>query len=108
MIIIANKYLIPRGYTAIAIYPFIILRKKEYSGNTVLINHEKIHLHQQAELLWLFFFIWYVLEFLIRFIALRNRKAAYKNICLEKEAYAMEQNLEYLKARKMFSFLKFL
>ena len=77
-------------------------------NDTVLLNHEKIHLKQQLELLILPFYIWYVLEFVFRFIQHKNRHAAYINISFEKEAYVNERNLQYLNERRFWRFLKYL
>ncbi|MEL0651324.1 MULTISPECIES: hypothetical protein [unclassified Algibacter] len=76
--------------------------------DTVLLNHEKIHLKQQLELLILPFYIWYVLEFVLRFIQYRNWHTAYKNISFEKEAYLNEGDLHYLNERRFWRFLKYL
>ena len=72
-----------------------------------ILNHEKIHLRQQLELLILPFYLWYFAEFLIQFIKLRNRKEAYLNISFEREAYRNQFDLEYLKKRKRFGFMGF-
>ncbi|MGV8946639.1 MAG: hypothetical protein ACOH1N_09435 [Lutibacter sp.] len=71
-------------------------------------NHEKIHLKQQIELLWIFFFVWYFIEYFIRIIQYKKHDIAYRNISFEKEAYKNEQNLNYLEYRKVFAFLKYL
>lgn len=105
MIVIVSKYLIRKDYTAMALFPFIILRKKEYKENAVLLNHEKIHLRQQAELLILPFYLWYLIEFFIRFIYYGNHKQAYHNISFEREAYSNETNPNYLRNRKLFKFI---
>ena len=106
--ILFSKYLIPKNYTGLAIYPFIFLKNKSLSDNWVLINHERIHLKQQLELLWVFFFLWYILEFLFRFVQLRNWNDAYKNISFEKESYENEGNPNYLNERKIWSFINYL
>ncbi|MET2985809.1 hypothetical protein [Aureibaculum conchae] len=106
--ILFSRFLIPKNYTGLAIYPFIFLKNKSLSNNWVLINHERIHLKQQLELLWVFFFIWYTTEFLLRLIWLRNWNEAYKNISFEKEAYENEGNPNYLNQRKFWSFLNYL
>lgn len=77
-------------------------------NNTILINHEKIHLRQQAELLILPFYVLYISEFIIRFIKHRNFKKAYKNISFEKEAYNNDSNPNYLDTRKIWDFIKFI
>ncbi|MDY7394428.1 hypothetical protein UMM65_04185 [Aureibaculum sp. 2210JD6-5] len=106
--ILFSRFLIPKNYTGLAIYPFIFLKNRSLSNNWVLINHERIHLKQQLELLWVFFFIWYTLEFLFHLIRLRNWTAAYKNISFEKEAYENEGNPNYLNERKFWSFINYL
>ena len=105
MILFSNFRL--NNYIAITIWPFIIINKK-YKGDKVLINHEKIHIKQQIELLWLPFFIWYFIEFLVRYLQYKNWNKAYLNISFEREAHDKECDLNYLKTRKWFSFLKYL
>ncbi|UAB75933.1 hypothetical protein [Mesoflavibacter sp. SCSIO 43206] len=101
------KYLVPKGYTAITIYPFIVLKHKRQKDDMILINHEKIHLRQQLELLVLPFFIWYGIEFLIRLVQFKNWSRAYRNISFEREAYENEKDLDYLKGRSFWSFFKY-
>jgi len=76
--------------------------------NYKLINHEKIHLRQQLELLILPFYIWYITEYLIGLIKYRDTKKAYYAISFEREAYANEYNLNYLQTRSFWRFLKYL
>ncbi len=106
--ILISKYIIPKNYTGLAVYPFIFLKNKSLSDNWVLINHERIHLKQQKELLWIFFFLWYIIEFLFHLVKLRDWNKAYHNISFEKEAYDHEGNPNYLKDRKAWSFTKYL
>ena len=107
MVVVA-KYLIPKGYVALTVFPFVFLRGKEGLDDAVLLNHEKIHLRQQAELLIVFFFIWYFSEFLWRFFQNGNWAKAYRAISFEKEAYANEIKLSYLKNRPFWHFLNFI
>ncbi len=69
-------------------------------------NHERIHARQQLEMLVIPFLIWYVLEYLILRLKY-NHDDSYRNIVFEREAYLNESDLDYLKKRKRFSFLKF-
>lgn len=94
-------------YIAITIFPFIIINKL-YKGDLILVNHEKIHVKQQIELLWLPFFIWYFTEFVIRYFQYKNWYKAYLNISFEREARDNETNSNYLKSRKIFAFLKYI
>jgi len=69
-------------------------------------NHERIHLRQQLELLVLPFFVWYGLDYLVKLIRYRNKNKAYRNVIFEREAYENEKNLDYLKSRSFWKFLK--
>ena len=95
----------------ITLYPFIILREKYIDHpwyvkrGIITVNHESIHIKQQAELLVILFYLWYVIEWFIRLFLKGN---AYRNISFEREAYENKDNSEYLKKRKLFSFLKYI
>lgn len=106
-IIICNSFFSKR-FSGMAIYPFIILRNKADSNDKLFINHEKIHLKQQLELLIIPFYLWYIIEYFIRLVVTRDKQKAYLNLSFEKEAYQNEHNLNYLKDRKYYSFLKYL
>ncbi len=106
--IVVFPYILSKSFAAVTIFPFIILKRKESKDDFVLINHEKIHIRQQLELLWILFFIWFALEYLFRLIQYRNSYLAYKNISFEREAYAHEYDIDYLQNRSAFRFLKFL
>jgi len=106
--IFISKYLVPKGYTALTLFPFVFLKSKHFKMNKVLLNHEKIHLRQQLEMLVIPFYLFYVIEFLIRLIQYKNWDKAYRNISFEREAYCNESNLEYLMQRTFWSFLKYL
>ena len=66
--IILNKYLVPNGYSGITIFPFIFLKYKVLKHNEVIINHEKIHLRQQLEMLVIPFYFFYMTEFFVKLI----------------------------------------
>ena len=100
--------MVPRGYNGLTVFPFIFLKFRNLKGNQILINHEKIHLRQQLELLIIPFFVGYVLEFFLRCVHYKKWHLAYKNISFEREAYDNENDLEYLKKRPVWAFLKYL
>lgn len=108
MIIVCQTILKNTKINGITLFPFILLRNQADKSNTILINHEKIHLRQQLELMIVFFYLWYVLEYYYWLIKLKNPNKAYKTISFEREAYAMEGNLNYLNSRKFWGFWKFL
>ncbi|MDN3619732.1 hypothetical protein QWY81_09730 [Polaribacter undariae] len=105
--ILITKYLIPKGFVGITLFPFILLKKKDLKDDKVLVNHEKIHLKQQAELLLIFFFIFYSLEWILKFLRHKNGYLAYKNLSFEREAYQNENNFNYIKNRKFWAFIKY-
>lgn len=105
--ILISKYLVPKGYTGLAIFPFVFLKNKSFKADAVLVNHEKIHLKQQLELLILPFYLLYSVEFLVRLIKYKNWYVAYKNLSFEREAYCNEANMDYLKQRRFWHFIKY-
>ena len=107
MILIVFKYLTPRGFRGLTFYPFVFLADKDDKLNEVFINHEKIHIRQQLELLIVPFYLWYFTEYLFRLLQFRNRKKAYYAISFERESYANEKDLEYLKSRPFWGFMRY-
>ena len=103
--IVRNNIIPLKGFCAMTMFPFIFtrrnLREKE-------MYHELIHCRQQVEMLILPFFIWYVLEWLIRIIIYFDTKKAYKNISFEKEAYSNQEDKDYLKERNFYSWIKYI
>jgi len=108
MIVLVNKFLLAKGFNGVSLWPFVILKNKSLKNDIVFLNHEKIHLKQQAEMLVVFFYLWYGIEFGIRFFQYKNKFLAYRNISFEREAYANEFNLSYIKDRSFWNFLKYL
>lgn len=81
-----------------ALFPFILV-KRNYTHDPTLVNHEKIHLRQQLELLLVFFYLAYVVEWLFK---------GYEGISFEREAHENEKDLGYLKSRGFWRFLKYI
>ena len=92
-----------------AIWPVIFIRQEHAGRYTAKYdNHEHIHLQQQKEMLLIFFYLWYGIEFLIGYAKYRSRMQAYRNISFEREAYANQGNAYYLNERCSWSFIKYL
>ena len=53
------------------------------------------------------FFVIYLTVFLIGYLKYKNWQSAYRNISFEREAYANEKDLNYLKKRSFWEFLKY-
>ncbi len=107
--IIKNKWFLnyfkKNNVIATTIFPFIIFWRGYYSD--VDLSHERIHIRQQMELLVIFFYLIYGLEYLIKGIKYKDFNIAYENISFEKEAYENESDLNYYKKRKLLSFIKY-
>ncbi|MBN9337746.1 MAG: hypothetical protein J0I88_07875 [Chryseobacterium sp.] len=108
MVIVCQRLLKNMKISGITLFPFIFVQRKEDSKNKILINHETIHIRQQLELLIVPFYIWYLSEYYLKYLKYRNPQLAYRNISFEREAYANDQNLDYLKKRKFWSFINYL
>ncbi|PKH49188.1 hypothetical protein CXF68_00135 [Tenacibaculum sp. Bg11-29] len=106
--IFVSKHIVPKGFVGITLFPFIFLKRKDLKHNYELVNHEKIHLQQQKELLIVFFYLFYFFEWAVKFLKYRNSFKAYKNLSFEREAYLNEENLYYLEKRKTWTFLNYL
>lgn len=107
MKIVRNKYIPFTGYKSINLFGVLFV-KNSAKLSKVDINHEAIHSAQIKEMLYVFFYIWYIIEWLIRLIQFRNSYMAYRNTSFEREAYQNQEDLYYLKGRKFYGFLKYL
>lgn len=106
---IKNNIIPFKGFVAMAMWPFIFVRKDCMAKyNIQRQNHEKIHLRQQLEMLVVFFYLWYAIEYLIRLVQYRDFRKAYRNISFEREAYANDEVSAYLKYRCNFSFVEYI
>ena len=94
-----------RNIVGITLWPFILLKSKR--EDLILLNHERIHLRQQLELLLVGFYLLYVIEWAYWRLRGKNWWQAYHLISFEKEAYANETNLDYLSSRRRWSFRKY-
>ncbi|MBL0014236.1 MAG: hypothetical protein IPP30_11225 [Flavobacterium sp.] len=105
--LIVSKYLVPKGFRGMTVFPFVFVSDGNASQDLVLMNHELIHLRQQLELLVLPFFVIYGLDYLVKLIRYRNKDVAYRNVVFEREAYQNENDLEYLKSRSFWKFMQY-
>ena len=108
MKVIGSGFIPFRGFTAINLFGIIVVRKEHLPISNRILHHEAIHTHQIKELLYVGFYVWYVTEWLIRLLIFRNFNKAYKTISFEKEAFQNDTNINYLKERKGYAFLKFI
>lgn len=107
MKIIRNNLIPPKGFIAINLFGVLFVRgNKALSLQTVV--HEQIHTKQMHEMLYVFFYLWYVLEWLIRLLVIRNPHKAYRAISFEQEAREYQQYTVYPYNRPHYSWTKYL
>jgi hypothetical protein len=95
-----------KKYKDVTLWPFLFVENREYANHAVFINQETIHAAQQKELFLILFYIWYRIHCLIQLLMVKNHLLAYRNMVFERETYFHKSHLEYVKKRKLFSFLK--
>ena len=106
--IVVFKHLFYKNYVGLSLWPFIIVKNTDLKRDLVLINHEKIHLKQQLELLILPFYLLYFVEWIIKSLIYFDFYKGYQNISFEREAYGHEKDMNYPSERPAFAFLKYI
>ena len=104
MKIIRTSILPFSGFSAINLLGVLFVHHGVYL-NHELLNHERIHTAQQREMLFVFFYVAYLVEWLIR---LPMRGNAYRNISFEREAYANQRDPDYLSHRRCYAWRKYM
>lgn len=104
MKVIRNNLIPFKGFVAINLFGVLFVRSNA-KINAVTLNHEQIHTRQMREMLYLPFYLWYLMEWIVRLMLPGN---AYRNISLEREAYGQQTDLSYLCKRKPYGWLQYL
>lgn len=102
------KLFLAEWVSGIALFPFVVIKNEKDLQNEKLINHECIHIRQQLEMLVVFFYVWYGIEYLIRWIILGSKLEAYRNISFEREAYAHQHDQNYLQKRPFWAHIRWI
>lgn len=113
--IIYNNAIPFKGFVAINLFGLIFVRR-EYKmylekvrfRKATLLNHELIYTAQYKELLYVFFLLLYLLNYVINVFVYFNFKKAYKNICFEREAKDNEHNNDYFSERHNFAWFSYI
>lgn len=126
------KHLLFASYTTITLFAWVFTKWSEKEARQSTINHECVHARQWIELavasgllIWLgmllfgysawwlilsalTFYIWYVLEFVVKWFygSIMGNYNAYKNISFEREARLSEKDNNYLENSGYFGWLK--
>lgn len=116
-----SKIIPPSGFYAITIFNKLYRREKYKNKpiSEVVYNHESIHLQQELDFVFgceklyilggCIFYILYFIEWLIKAILslfTLGKTKAYRSISFEIESYANQKDLDYLKTRKRFNWIK--
>lgn len=106
MKVVYNTWFPFGSYSTLNFFGILFTKRKQLSET--VINHESIHTAQMKEMLWIFFYLWYIIEYLIVRLFHRKQIDSYADVSFEEEAYAHEKDLNYLKTRKHYSWIKYL
>jgi hypothetical protein len=117
MKIFYNSIIPFKGFLAINLFGILFVRN-EYKNNGLThstINHESIHTEQIKELGYVFFYILYFIEWLIKIPFswfMKNPRGvknwAYKSISFEQEAFYNSKDYTYLYNRKHYNWFNFI
>lgn len=107
MRIIRNGIIPFKGYKAVNLFGILFVREDAAMDGKDF-NHEEIHTAQMREMLYVPFYLWYVVEWLVRLVQCRDFKKAYRSISFEREAYANERGMGYLGTRRRYSWTGYL
>lgn len=102
------KYFAGKFVSAMALWPFILVKNLETKESQVTIHHEKIHIRQQLEMLIIPFYIVYLGFYIYYRLKGSSHMLAYLRIPFEKEAYCEESNFDYLQKRKFWAWRFFI
>lgn len=104
MKIVHSRWLPPRGYSGINLFGVLFVHPGQYVSPRML-NHERIHTAQMREMAFIPFYLFYIMEWMVKKLFHRN---AYRNISFEREAYDNDHNLNYLSRRPLFAWRHYL
>ena len=119
MRVVYNDLIPFKGFAAVNVFGVLFVRR----GVTVterMLTHEGIHTRQMWEMAFVLFYLWYGVEWLLRYLSglvdswtgLNDGdelgRRAYFDVSFEREAYRNEDNSGYLKNRRLFAWIKFL
>jgi len=102
MKVIYNDLIPFKGFKAINLFGVLFVRNEcRDRMREEDFNHEEIHTAQMKELLYVWFYILYFLEWVYRLVF--HTRTAYEGISFEREAYENQYNLSYLDTRKHYA-----
>lgn len=114
MKIVRNRWIPFKGFSAINLFGVIFVRKdlpEEHLSDPLwldtIVRHERIHTRQMVELLVIPFYLLYIVEWLVRLAICHDTESAYRSISFEQEAYAHQDDPEYIQQRRLYAFFNY-
>lgn len=104
MFILRNNLIPFKGFTAINLFGVLVCRRHARITARI-VRHERIHTAQMRETAFVFFYVWYLVEWLTR---LWRKGNAYRRIAFEREAYAHDDDPDYLNHRPHYAWMTYL
>lgn len=93
-----------KGFRCINLFGILFARKGMTIYKHTLV-HESIHTAQMEEMLYVFFYLWYVVEWLVKLCHYRKCGIAYHYISFECEAYRHQYEDDYLANRRHYEWI---
>lgn len=94
-------------YTGLSFFVFIWISRLT-EDEVRLIRHEKIHFHQQIEMLFIFHWLFYVFFYLVSRVRGHSHYAAYRFNPFELEAFTHDFDAAYLQRRRPYAWIRFI
>lgn len=104
--VVYNKVIPFGNYIAINLFGIIFSKLKVLNRYTI--NHESIHTAQMKEMAYIFFYLWYGIEYCIIRLFHKKQGDAYKDVSFEEEARYNQKDLNYLQNRKHYAWFKYI
>ena len=101
-----NRLIPFRGFAAINLFGHVFTREEYRPISDRTLRHEAIHTAQLKETGYVGFYLIYIAEWLHQWACLRSAKQAYYAVRFEREAYAHQNELDYLTHRRPFAWTR--
>ena len=107
MIIIYNNIIPFKGFRCINLFGVLFVRKGMGVYKHTMV-HESIHTAQMKEMLYVFFYLWYAVEWLVNLCRYGKSHVAYFYVSFECEAYRHQYDDDYLSQRRRYAWIHYL
>ena len=112
MKIVYNKIIPFKGYLCINLFEVLFVRgtrvEKEHRITAKVVNHEGIHTAQMREMGYIFFYLWYFVEYCVIRLFHQKQGCAYRDVSFEEEAHRHENDYQYLQNRRHYAWFRYL